>query len=122
MTTLAAVPLCSRGVDLLIYGISAAVSLQVAAQLRYPERLIPTLPPQRLQSTPGKDGPITGEENTPLDGSRPPKEITDIVRQTLQSYGLPEAKVQHYRPHLFRTRSAMDVSFRHLLTSRPARP
>ena len=100
MATLAAVPLCSRGVDLLIYGISAAVSLQVAAQLRYPDRLIPALPPQRLQSTTGKDGLITGA-NTPLDGSRPPKEIMDIVRETLQSYGLPEAKVQHYRPHLF---------------------
>ena len=64
MGTLSGVALCSRGVDLLIFGISAAVSMQAAATLRNPERLIPALPPQRTHSA-GGDGEITERESTP---------------------------------------------------------
>lgn len=111
MATLSGVPLCSRGVDLLIYGISAAVSLQAAAQLRYPDRLIPALPPQRLKSP---DGPIVEGQSTPLDASRPPAQILDIVRDTLQSYGLPEAKVSscNCRRHIFTAASAHSLIYR----------
>ena len=96
MGTLSGVALCSRGVDLLIYGISAAVSMHAAATLRNPERLIPALPPQRTHSA-GGDGVITQRESTPLDSARPPSEIMEIVRETVRSYGLPEDKVQHCR-------------------------
>lgn len=100
MGTLSGVALCSRGVDLLIFGISAAVSMQAAATLRNPERLIPALPPQRTHSA-GGDGVITERESTPLDGARPPSEIMEIVRETLQSYGLPEDKVALQTPTCF---------------------
>lgn len=100
MATLSGVPLCSRAVDLLIYGISTAVSLQAAVQLRDPDRLITALPPQRLKSS-GADGPITEGQSTPLDGSKPPKQILDIVRETTESYGLPEAKVSIADPTCF---------------------
>ena len=101
MATLSGVALCSRAVDLLIYGISTAVSLQAAVQLREPDRLIKALPPQRLQSS-GEDGPITeGQSAPPLDGSKPPQQILDIVRETTRSYGLPEAKVSIADPTCF---------------------
>ena len=92
MATLAGIPLCSRGVDLLIYGISAAVSLQAAAHLRHPDRLIPALPPQQPPSS------AAGQQDAQLDAAKPPAPIVGLVREALQSYGLPEAKVQSRVP------------------------
>ena len=98
MATLAGIPLCSRGVDLLIYGISAAVSLQAAAHLRHPDRLIPALPPQQPPSSAAGGASAAGQLDAQLDAAKPPAPIVDLVREALQSYGLPEAKVQSRVP------------------------
>ena len=88
--------LCSKWVDFAIYGVSGLVTLQAASHLRHPDRLIPALPPQR-----GPDGePAAGAQTAAgaaateqLDGANPPEQILHIVRETLRSYEIPEAKV-----------------------------
>ena len=90
--------LCSKWVDFAIYGVSAAVTLQAASHLRHPDRLIPALPPQQrgpdTGSTPAAAGAQAGAAAAEqLDSARPPPPILQIVRETLRSYEIPEAKV-----------------------------
>ena len=87
-TTLAHVPLCGRAVDLFIYGAAGLVTLQAAATLRDPSRLIPALPPQ-----PTPAGGPTGSKEETLDAAKPPDEVMAIVRETLRAMELPESKV-----------------------------
>ena len=78
----------SGAVDLFIYGAAGLVTLQAAATLRDPSRLIPALPPQ-----PTPAGGPTGSKEETLDAAKPPDEVMAIVRETLRAMELPESKV-----------------------------
>jgi hypothetical protein len=77
-------PLCGRAVDMVIYGVAAALTLQAALLFRDPERLIPPLPPPRA---------IDGVGAGALDARGPPRPIMRVVEETIAAMQLCDGVV-----------------------------